>query len=285
MSLHSFIKESTEPGLTAAGTTPEPARRYVQWKEDDVGCLLSDLECPGNYERWKENKSGFSKRVAEQVFKNGMYHEAIKFKVRWLESRFKIWDQQLTSPQVEQDESAILHIREKMFKEFPYYDRCKPIFTSTNSPVVQPGIAPAASTGINNNQSNEVNHNTIMKPEPIHMTNEPCSPTLETTVINSKRNLHPSVAYNMKKIKARKTIPINNGSSSSSSNSIIDNNCIYRMTEGITDERKVKVMELELELKKMDHQERMQEMKLEQLRLEIELQKLKRDTPFANSSD
>ncbi|KAI8095456.1 hypothetical protein BDF21DRAFT_405903, partial [Thamnidium elegans] len=60
--------------------------------------------------------------------------------------------------------------------------------------------------------------------------------------------------------------------------------CIYRMTEGITDERKVKVMELELELKKMDHQERMQEMKLEQLRLEIELQKLKRDTPFANSS-
>lgn len=43
-------------------------------------------------------------------------------------------------------------------------------------------------------------------------------------------------------------------------------------------------MEIELELKKMDHQERMQEMKLEQLRLEIELQKLKRDTPFTKSS-
>jgi hypothetical protein len=48
-------------------------------------------------------------------------------------------------------------------------------------------------------------------------------------------------------------------------------------------------MELELELKKMNHQERMQEMKLEQLRLEIELQKLKRDTPISaatvNNSD
>ncbi|GAA5803578.1 hypothetical protein HPULCUR_009061 [Helicostylum pulchrum] len=263
MSLHSFIKESTEPGFP--GTTPEPARRYVQWKEDDVGRLLSDLEHPGNYERWKENKSGFSKRVAEQVFKNGMYHEAIKFKVRWLEARFKIWHQQLTSP--DQDESAILHIREKMFKEFPYYDRCKPIFTSTDSPAVQPGIiAPAA--GINNSQSNEVD--TIMKPDPIHMTNEPCSPTLET---NGKRNLHPSLACNMKKIKARKTII---------PSSSMDTN----MTEGgITEERKAKIMELELELKKMNHQERMQEMKLEQLRLEIELQKLKRDTPFSNSSD
>lgn len=57
------------------------------------------------------------------------------------------------------------------------------------------------------------------------------------------------------------------------------------MTDGITEERKVKIMELELELKKMNHQERMQEMKLEQLRLEIELQKLKRDTPFSNSSE
>lgn len=44
------------------------------------------------------------------------------------------------------------------------------------------------------------------------------------------------------------------------------------------------MMEFELELKKMDHQERMQEMKLEQLRLEIELQKLKRDTPRIHTS-
>jgi hypothetical protein len=47
----------------------------------------------------------------------------------------------------------------------------------------------------------------------------------------------------------------------------------------MTEEKKIKLMELEIELKKMDHQERMQEMKLEQLRLEIELQKLRRDTP------
>lgn len=99
---------------------------------------------------------------------------------------------------------------EKMFKEFPYYDRCKPIFTSTDSPAVQPGIAPAA--GINNH-INEVN--TIMKPDPIHMTNEPCSPTLET---NGKRNLHPTLSCSMKKIKARKTIPISSSSSSSIDN-------------------------------------------------------------------
>jgi hypothetical protein len=112
---HSFIKETVEPGVPPAVTTstPEPSRRYVQWKEDDVGLLLSDLEQPGHYSKWKENKSGFSKRVAEQVFKNVMYHEAIKFKVRWLESRFKLWNQQLTSPEVEHDESAINNIRGK----------------------------------------------------------------------------------------------------------------------------------------------------------------------------
>lgn len=56
-----------------------------------------------------------------------------------------------------------------------------------------------------------------------------------------------------------------------------------------TEEKRLRTMELELELKKMNHQERMQEMKLEQLRLEIELQKLKRDTPISaatvNNSD
>lgn len=117
---HSFIKETIEPSLSTTPTTvansstPEPSRRYVQWKEDDVGLLLTDLEQPGHYNKWKENKSGFSKRVAEQVFKNGMYHEAVKFKVRWLESRFKLWNQQLTSPQVEQDEPAIKNFRGKL---------------------------------------------------------------------------------------------------------------------------------------------------------------------------
>lgn len=46
----------------------------------------------------------------------------------------------------------------------------------------------------------------------------------------------------------------------------------------MTPDYNLKIMEMELECKKMDHQERMQEMKLEQLKLEIELQKLKRDS-------
>jgi hypothetical protein len=46
--------------------------------------------------------------------------------------------------------------------------------------------------------------------------------------------------------------------------------------DSIIEDRKIRLMELELEGKKMDHEERMQHMKLEQLRLEIELQKLKR---------
>lgn len=119
MSLHSFIKETVEPGLPTA--TPEPSRRYVQWKEDDVGLLLTDLEQPGHYAKWKENKSGFSKRVAEQVFKNVMYHEAIKFKVRWLESRFKLWNQQLTTPELKQDELSIVNIRGKKRKRKKSY--------------------------------------------------------------------------------------------------------------------------------------------------------------------
>jgi hypothetical protein len=108
------MTESVEPSLPTVSSTPEPSRRYVQWKEEDVGLLLSDLEQPGHYGKWKENKSGYSKRVAEQVFKNVMYHEAIKFKVRWLEARFKIWNENLTS--AEPDETAINNVRGKPLK-------------------------------------------------------------------------------------------------------------------------------------------------------------------------
>ena len=107
MSLQSLVTTDSQQ------TTPEPSRRYVQWKEDDVGLLLTDLEQRGHYAKWKENKSGYSKRVAENVFKNVMYHEAIKFKVRWLESRFKIWHQQLTLPELERDPIALENIRGK----------------------------------------------------------------------------------------------------------------------------------------------------------------------------
>lgn len=45
-----------------------------------------------------------------------------------------------------------------------------------------------------------------------------------------------------------------------------------------SEEYALRLKEIELEYKKMDHQERMQHMKLEQLKLEIELEKLKRDS-------
>lgn len=82
--------------------TPEPSRKYIQWKEEDIGLLLTDLEQPGHYGKWRENKSGYSKRAAEQIFNNSVNHETIKFKIRWLESRFQRWHEQMTSPNADQ---------------------------------------------------------------------------------------------------------------------------------------------------------------------------------------
>jgi hypothetical protein len=67
---------------------------------------------------------------------------------------------------------------EKMFKEFPYYDRCKPIFDSSSlsdSPAVQQDIAPAehADNPLKSSQ-NELN---ILKPEPTHMINNSSPPS------------------------------------------------------------------------------------------------------------
>lgn len=314
MSLHSFVKDTvTDTTETTPSATPEPSRRYVQWKEDDVGLLLTDLEQPGHYNKWKENKSGFSKRVAEGVFNNVMYHEAIKFKVRWLESRFKIWHQLLTSPEVANDEAAIANTREKMFKEFPYYDRCKPIFLNEISSTTIMTPAPAATIAEESftphvhpeTRANATSGSrsgvplksttTIMKPEPSpQLTNEPSSPTLETGIDSQTSHTNkrissspPFTTLKKKKVSSSNSMnrPTSTTTASASNNYYVNHNmnnsdCIYRNTEnGITEDRRVQMMEFELELKKMDHQERMQEMKLEQLRLEIELQKLKRDTP------
>jgi hypothetical protein len=85
-----------------------------------------------------------------------------------------------------------------MFKEFPYYDRCKPIFNNyqTNStslsplidsPAVvqqqqQPNLAPVAATASATSVGHKLvgDESTIMKAEPTHMTNEPSTPTLIT---------------------------------------------------------------------------------------------------------
>lgn len=86
-----------------------------------------------------------------------------------------------------------------MFKEFPYYDRCRPIFTAltvVDSPV-QANIAPAVIEHIESD----------MKPELIHMTNEPSSPTLRITRnpfadINNKRMVQNSTFAVIKKRKS-----------------------------------------------------------------------------------
>ncbi|KAL9552106.1 hypothetical protein MBANPS3_003946 [Mucor bainieri] len=315
MSKHSFVTEDTN--LPPVSSTPEPSRRYIQWKEEDIGLLLKDLEQPGHYNKWKENKSGYSKRVGEQIFKNNMNHEAIKFKVRWLESRFKRWDEQLTSPGVEDDQALSNEIREKMYKEFPYYDRCKPIFsssTSTDSPVAQQDTAPAEH--VDNPHRSSQNELTSLNPEPSYVSNssssrmetphpQPSRPTQQHQLLHQgveeeeSAGLGPMFIDNNKRFVGGNAPESSQKKRRSNQQSVarpiavyqpapslqpLNNHHISRYRLGdnsVPDDSRVKSMEIELELKKMDHQERMQEMKLEQLRLEIELQKLKRDTPFA----
>ncbi|OAD03480.1 hypothetical protein MUCCIDRAFT_110345 [Mucor lusitanicus CBS 277.49] len=316
MSTHSFVTE--DASMPPVSSTPEPSRRYIQWKEEDIGLLLKDLEQPGHYSKWKENKSGYSKRVGEQIFKNNMNHEAIKFKVRWLESRFKRWDEQLTSPDVQGDQALSNEIREKMLKEFPYYDRCKPIFSSsssTDSPVAHQDTAPAEHADDPHRSSQ--NELTSLKPEPSHTIISPPSrleiphtfqerPTQQHQLPHLGVEEEESGGHRPMFIDSNKRSVGGNAPESSQkkrrsnqqslarpiavyqpapSLQPLNNHHISRLGDiSASDDSRVKSMEIELELKKMDHQERMQEMKLEQLRLEIELQKLKRDTPFAQAS-
>ncbi|KAI8641953.1 hypothetical protein BD408DRAFT_443934 [Parasitella parasitica] len=302
MSTQSFTSEDTiAPPVSSA---PEPSRRYIQWKEEDIKLLLDDLELPGSYSKWRENKSGYSKRVGEQIFNNAMNHEAIKFKVRWLESRFKRWNEQLTSPDVENDQVAINELRVKMFKEFPYYDRCKPIFASsfTDSPSVHQNIAPAEHVD-STHKSNE-DEMPILKPEPFHMINSASPPGRSETpyptplpaqqqeytdlrhATTSKRSTAaPDSSYKKRRQNQHTLAKIVAGCQPTSSLQSLNSghNARYTLNDH-SDESRLTLVNVELELKKMDHQERMQEMKLEQLRLEIELEKLKRGTRFATSS-
>ncbi|CEP11706.1 hypothetical protein [Parasitella parasitica] len=284
-------------------STPEPSRRYIQWKEEDVKLLINDLEQPGSYSKWKENKSGYSKRVGEQIFNNNMNHEAIKFKVRWLESRFKRWEEQLTSPDVENDQSAINELRVKMLKEFPYYDRCKPIFTSsfTDSPTVHPDATPAEH--FNNVHKSNKDKMPILKPEPFHMTNSASPPSRSETpypaplstqqqecaeqqhrpvspVVSKRSMAAPESSCKKRRQNRRALAKTVAGYQSTPSLQPLDSrhNASYTLSN-YSDESRLTSMNMELELKKMDHQERMQVMKLEQLRLEIELEKLKRNAP------
>ncbi|KAI7907497.1 uncharacterized protein BX663DRAFT_491109 [Cokeromyces recurvatus] len=278
----------SDSNTTIDSSTPEPSRRYVQWKDEDIGLLLSDLEQPGHYEKWKENKSGYSKRVGEQIFNNNMNHEAIKFKVRWLESRFKLWNEKLTSTKVKEDETIINNIREKMLKEFPYYDRCKPIFENASLADPSSSALPAGQMDITNTSKYEVRDPKLESLSQV--TAESSSPILNT--LSSPHSQHyeeqSKTEYTTSKRPSNfDTIAAPTDPSCKRSKisldtvrSIFEEHTIeYNLNnESMPRDAKLKFLEIELELKKMDHQERMQEMKLEQLRLEIELQKLKRDT-------
>lgn len=256
MSTHSSVTEETK--MPPVSATPEPSRRYIQWKEEDIGLLLKDLEQPGHYVKWKENKSGYSKRVGEQIFKNNMGHEAIKFKVRWLESRFKKWNEQLTAPGVEGNQDLTNKIREKMFKEFPYYDRCKPIFSpssSTDFSVAQQDSAPAEHVEVEEGAS-EGRRSTLLDNNKRSVGGNAPESSQKKKRSNQQSLARPIAVYQPPPFLQ----PLNNPHAPS-----------------VPVDSRVKSMEVELELKKMDHQERMQQMKLEQLKLEIELQKLKRD--------
>ncbi|KAI8982651.1 hypothetical protein BDB01DRAFT_793595 [Pilobolus umbonatus] len=304
---HSFISE----GIERVPETTESSRRYVQWKEEDVGLLLNDLEQPGHYTKWKENKSGYSKRVAEAVFKNVMYHEAIKFKVRWLESRYKRWYQQLTALEGEEDKSLLSITREKMNKEFPYYDRCRPIFErkmglSSMIPVMQHATPSSSNNSTHNEDILSHPSSPTFKQESILSTSESIldKATRSLLVVENKNDNntmntvhHDATPYDTNNKKNRppgilSTAPDTNFSLKRKR--IAQNNThptyqpqpSYRITDNIQEDRRLKLMTLELESKKMEHEERMQEMKLEQLRLEIELQKLKRPTssPHMNGS-
>jgi hypothetical protein len=87
-----------------------------------------------------------------------------------------------------------------MFKEFPYYDRCKSIFDSGESSAVQPStIAPAEHDG--STQLDLI----IMKPEPSHMTSGPSSPTLNHQQ-HQQQQQEERLPYNSKRLPGTSTM-------------------------------------------------------------------------------
>ncbi|KAI8971585.1 hypothetical protein BDF20DRAFT_885181 [Mycotypha africana] len=290
----------TETVQTQVHPTPKVARNYTIWNERDIDLLLSELEKPGAYKQWKENKSSFAKGITGQEFSNPMNQEAIKFKIRWLESRFKSWHEQLTLTQ--QKPAVHAALREKMMKEFPYYDRCKPILGSSMT-----------STDINTNNNTSTNTDTNIT------TNTSDTPTSSVnseshramnipTAVPSGCPYSPSSSTSSGSQGARSTA----AQSSSTSNTqkilpqvqtrpfkrIASNaerletyskrphtmthagiepyHLLQRPESGASEQFILKTMEYDLEFRKMEHDERMQQMKLEQLKLEIELQKLRK---------
>ncbi|OAD73032.1 hypothetical protein PHYBLDRAFT_169291 [Phycomyces blakesleeanus NRRL 1555(-)] len=253
-------------------TVQEVARRYVQWRDEDVGLLLTDLEQPGHYEKWKENKSSYSKRVADEVFSKLMYHEAIKFKVRWLESRFRRLDDQLRAITNEQTRADT---KSKLLKEFRYYDRCKNIFSVDSTDT---GDADDSSSKPETDAEKTTQLTTSFTlPFGVPSETVETIPTsdpmmVNTPVPNSQATTRQSTPYGIIHPETSRT-QLNTSHAVPSKRKKSQ-----RSVENMEEERRLKYVELELESKRMEHDERMQGMKLEQLRLEIELQKLKSGT-------
>lgn len=92
-----------------------------------------------------------------------------------------------------------------MFKEFPYYDRCKPIFLNESSPATPP-VTTTTEVAVHSetraNPSSVPLTATMMKPEPSHLTNEPSSPTLDLQTTTNKRisSSPPFAALKKKKV-------------------------------------------------------------------------------------
>lgn len=59
----------------------------------------------------------------------------------------------------------------------------------------------------------------------------------------------------------------------------------HRVSDALIEEKQLRLMELEFLTKRMDHEERMQKMKLEQLKLEIELEKIRAASHNNNNSN
>ncbi|KAI9319450.1 hypothetical protein BX666DRAFT_1926209 [Dichotomocladium elegans] len=287
--------------------THEYTRRYIQWKEEDIALLLDDLEKPGHYESWKTNKSGYGKRVAEEVFRDILYQDGIKFKVRWLENRIRKYDQILTIEENQGGEPARLKLLEKIHKEFPFYHRVKRIVesarssssssssppaeqqqqndTSTSTATAHPQLSHSASSSSSSTQSHDFSQTATSSC--VHAADKETAETPSPQraeynagplqVIQSNGTTQPATAGPS----ASSPIATLNQTNAPHNSYILSGGIskrrkiAHRVSDDLTRDRQIRMMELELESKKMDHDERMQQMKLEQLRLEIELEKIR----------
>ncbi|KAI7867117.1 hypothetical protein BDF14DRAFT_1957106 [Spinellus fusiger] len=149
-----------------------------------------------------------------------------------------------------------------MLKEFRYYDRCKHIFTMASK---------ESSTKPDLDLDEDSLDSSMVASFSPTISHESPAPHLEdqsslTPMPNSQLMNRPFLQNGTGQDMVRSNTERLAGNKRKRQ---------HRITDSIAEERRLKSVQIELETKRMEHDERMQEMKLEQLRLEIELQKLK----------